>query len=200
MEYESIKVSGLQTRLNTERERLLIGQASSDPSAFRELYAHYFPKVYAYVAYRIRRKQDVEDVVADIFLKIVELLPDFEYRGENTFAAWIFRIAYNYIRQFWRGAKPNNQMVALDDLPDIRSESLSPYQEVLRKERFHHLVGLIHMLSPRRQEIVTLRFFGGLRNQEIAKILDLDERTIAAHLSRGLRELRNLYVETLESE
>ena len=55
---------------------------------------------------------------------------------------------------------------------------------------------LIGSLSPRRQEIVTLKFFGDLRNTEIAQVLGLDERTVASHLCRGLADLHRLYKET----
>jgi RNA polymerase sigma factor (sigma-70 family) len=52
---------------------------------------------------------------------------------------------------------------------------------------------MIAKLSPRRRDIVTLRFFGGLRNQEIAAVLKLDERSVASHLSRALEDLRRQY-------
>jgi DNA-directed RNA polymerase specialized sigma24 family protein len=56
-------------------------------------------------------------------------------------------------------------------------------------EQFLNLRCLIGTLSPRRQEIITLKFFGGLRNREIALMLALDERTVASHLCRGLEDL-----------
>ncbi len=52
---------------------------------------------------------------------------------------------------------------------------------------------MIETLSPRRQEVITLRFFGELRNQEIAEILSLDERTVASHLCRAIEDLQNKY-------
>jgi RNA polymerase sigma-70 factor (ECF subfamily) len=63
----------------------------------------------------------------------------------------------------------------------------------VRKETFAQLSGMIASLSPRRRDIVTLRFFGGLRNREIAAILNLDERSVASHLSRALDDLRRKY-------
>jgi DNA-directed RNA polymerase specialized sigma24 family protein len=49
------------------------------------------------------------------------------------------------------------------------------------------------LFRSRRREIVALRYFGGLRNQEIAAVLGLGERTVAAHLSRALRDLHAAY-------
>ncbi|MBZ0310768.1 MAG: LuxR C-terminal-related transcriptional regulator, partial [Anaerolineae bacterium] len=42
--------------------------------------------------------------------------------------------------------------------------------------------------------------FGGLRNQEIAQVLHLDERTVASHLSRGLDELYEKYQAAVSEE
>ncbi len=178
----------------------LIQKADHDPGAFQEVYAYYFPKVYAYVAYRVQRKQDIEDLVSEIFLTVVEQIAHFEYRGEHTFSAWIFKIAFNLVSGFRRQSKRHTSLLALDELPDLRSNGLSPDQVIVQKELFTHLYHLIDTLPPRQQEIVTLRFFADLRNREIARILDIDERTVAAHLSRALKILHNRYLNTLESE
>ena len=167
-------------------ERDLIEQSKHNPEAFRELYRLYFPRVYAYVAYRVGRVQDAEDVVAETFTRVVEGLRGFEYRGEGAFAAWVFRIAYSQINQFYRRQPPTQ---ALDELPDAASEHL-PDMVLQQQEQRERLAALIATLAPRRQEIVSLKFFGGLRNQEIAQVLGLNERTVASHLCRALDDLR----------
>lgn len=169
----------------------LINRAKHDPEAFREVYRQFFPRVYGYVAGRVGQRADVEDVVADVFLAVVESLDRFEYRGTGSFAAWIFRIAHNRINQFYRNTPGDS--AALDDLPDIAGDDSPPENALLRRERFARLHACIAQLSPRRQEVITLRFFGGLRNQEIATVLGLDERTVASHLCRALEDLEREY-------
>lgn len=173
-----------------EHQEQLIREARKNPDAFRELYRLYFPRIYAYVAYHAGRAGETEDLVADIFVKVVESLGAFEYRGAGSFAAWIFRIAHNHIIQFYR---QHNDMISIDEVSDIHSDDLSPDQSIIRKEQFIYLRGLLETLSPRRREIITLRFFGELRNQEIATVLGLDERTVASHLSRGIEDLAQRY-------
>ena len=179
--------------LSPKQEHNLIQQVKRNPEAFRLLYRCYFPRVYAYVAYRVGNIQDTEDIVANIFLKVIESIKQFEYRGDGSFAGWLFRIAHNHVQQFYRenGRQPIN--ISLDDIPDIQGETPQPDSAVMLKERFARLHQQIASLSPRRQEIITLRFFGQLRNQEIAQILNLDERTVASHLSRGLDDLAQKY-------
>src|SRR5215510_12954276 len=106
-------------------EQQMIQEARHDPTAFRALYRRYCPRVYAYVAYRVGRAADAEDLTADIFLKVVEGLPRFEDRGEGAFAAWLCRIAHNAVGQFYRQRYVSAEM-SLDELPDIQSDTPTP--------------------------------------------------------------------------
>ena len=180
----------MQKSLPEAQERQLIEQARRHPDAFRALYRHYFPRVYAYAAARVGRRQDAEDVVADVFLHVVEALASFDYRGAGSFAAWIFRIAHNRVSQHYRDHGTAD--VALDDVGDLHSDRPPPDEALADKELAAHLRGLVRKLPPRRQEVITLKFFGGLRNTEIAAVLELDERTVASHLCRALDDLQRM--------
>lgn len=178
--------------LSSDEERDLIAALPDNPEAFRVIYRHYFPRIFAYVAYRVGRRQDAEDITADIFMRVIEKIAQFEYRGDGSFSAWLFRIAYNRLQQFYR--KTNKEtFIMLDDIPDIKSNYILPDEAVLRKEQFARLHSMINSLSPRRQEVISLKFFAELRNKEIAEILGLDERSVASHLSRALDDLQKKY-------
>lgn len=188
----------LEYNLDETHERDLLARVKNDPEAFRSLYRHYFPRVYAYVAQRVGGAAEAEDVAAEIFLKVVSALNSFEYRGPGSFAAWLFRIALNQVNQFYRQQRQSGESLSLDALPDIHSDAPGPEHLLARKEMFTRLRALIATLPPRRQEIVRLKFYGGLRNQEIAAVLDLDERTVASNLSRALKDLERRYQPEIE--
>ncbi len=131
-----------------EREHELLKRAQGDPNAFQALYDHYFPRVYAYVSYRVGRVKDSEDIVADTFLTVVDNLNGFEWRGEGSFAARLFRIARNRVSDFYRRGRGSEETIPLEDLPDLASAALLPGDAVARKEKFAHLQCLIGTLSP----------------------------------------------------
>ncbi len=184
--------------MNSDQEKEWIAIAQEDPQALKRLYDHYFPRLYAYVSYRIGRIQDTEDLVAETFLKAIAKIDSFEWRHKNSFAAWLFSIARNLISNFSR-QEHHWEIVPLDESPDLLASKLVPEDVVLQKEKFQSLRRLISTLSPRQQEIITLRFFGGFRNQEIAEILGIKERAVAAHLCRGLETAHRKYINELVS-
>jgi RNA polymerase sigma-70 factor (ECF subfamily) len=191
--------------MKPDEERAYIRQARADPRAFVHLYDRYFPRIHAYVRYRVRGQQDAEDIIAEVFLKAMRGIGSFRWRHENSFAAWLFRIAHNLIVDYYRRREQVETLETAFNPGVSASDSgsrsvaasigctLRPEEALTRQETFQQMRSLIETLSPRRREVITLRFFGGLRNKEIADVLNLDERTIASHLSRGLRDLRDRY-------
>lgn len=172
----------------------MVEEARRDPQAFARLYDLYLPRLYAYVGYRLGfgDQESTEDVVADIFLKAIRGLPSFHERHTGSFAAWLFRIAHNTVLNYrkQRGVQEHwLEGTSLDEMIDLSTADPSPEDMLLQSERGVALRKLLLALPPRRQEVITLRFFGELQNHEIATVLSLDERTVASHLCRGLRDL-----------
>jgi len=181
--------------LDSVQEQQLIErvQHHQDPAAFRLLYNRYFSKVYAYVGYRVPTTEDTEELVAETFLRVLENVEAYEWRGEGSFAAWLFAIAHNLVSNYYRSYAIRQEQVNLSALDRPAEDPIQPLDALSQRQRVVALQRLIGTLSPRRQEVITLKFFGGLRNKEIAALLGLDERTVASHLSRGLRDLHELY-------
>lgn|GEM_PF-5901142 len=86
--------------------------------------------------------------------------------------------------------------VPLDALPDLAGDAPSPEDAAQQRDRARLVRAALAELTSRQQEMVTLRYYGGLRNKEIAAILTLDERTVAATLSRALEQLRAQLIPT----
>lgn len=178
--------------MDSEPEHALIEQAKRDPDAFGRLYDRYFPRIYGYVAARVGCVPDAEDVVAETFLRALRGLPRFTDRGEGSFAAWLFRIAHNLLDDARYQCRQDAHFEL--NLNDKRASSEpSPDDAVVDREQARALRELVGTLPARRKEVVILKFYGGLRNREIAAVLGLDERTVASHLYRALDNLRERY-------
>ena len=187
--------------MTPDQERECVRQARIDPRAFAPIYDHYFPRVYAYVHYRVYDRQDAEDIIADVFFKAIRNLKRFKWRNTHSFAAWLFRIAHNLVMDYCRQRRRAGlSLEPVDSLIETVDQTPLPEDALAQQEAFQQMRALIVTLSPRRQEVVTLRFYGGLRNCEIARVLGLSERTVAAHLCRALQDLECRYPAPAKSE
>lgn len=177
-----------------KNERLLVQRAGTDPAAFQVLYELYFKRVYGYVVVKVNNRQDAEDIVSDIFLQIVKGLPQFRNNHHLSFATWLFTITRNNITNFYRRQGRNPNEVDLESIETTLAISSELDNALIQSERAAELRLMLLALSERRREVIMLKYFGGLRNLEIAQILGLDERTVSSHLSRGLKDLYEAYI------
>jgi len=154
---------------------------------FQTVYDAFLPRIYGYVAARIDEQRDVEDVVSEVFVKALKHFATLRSQQEDVLAAWIFKIARNAVHDYYR--RRHTPALDLDALDEQPSDELSLDGVVAQGEEATVLRRMVRALPPRRREVILLKFFGELRNREIAIVLALDERTVAAHLSRGLKDL-----------
>jgi RNA polymerase sigma-70 factor (ECF subfamily) len=166
-----------------------VAAAQRSRQAFEPLFDRYYARVYAYAAARLADERDAQDVTAETFRRAVTGLASFECQHEGSFAAWLFRIAHNEVLRAYERARPT---VSLEALPEFADSSPDLDHLLDQQQQMEQVRRLLDLLSPRRREIVALRFYGEMRNREIAEALGLDERTVAAHLCRALDDLHAL--------
>jgi RNA polymerase sigma-70 factor (ECF subfamily) len=174
-------VSGNQDSLNS---------APTEPDVeawFRDLH----PRVYAYVRYRVANLQEAEDLTSEVMERALTHLETYD-RRKGAFSTWLFRIAHNTFVNYLRRQKRQSQYQADlgERLEDLAIDAPSPEQMAVRKEEIARLLACVRTLSPRQQEILSMRFAGRMTNREIAQILEMNERTVSVTILRALRALR----------
>lgn len=152
-----------------------------------ELYREYLPRILNYVRLRVDGEDLAQDLTAEVFEKAIARQDTL--RKREAFGAWLFRIARNTVAAYYRGRK---QMVGLDAVKEQVVSASNPAQAVIRREEVNRMRQALSTLSEREQEIVRLKFGGGLGNQEIARLLRLKPGHVAVLLYRALRKLRIL--------
>jgi RNA polymerase sigma-70 factor (ECF subfamily) len=164
-----------------DNERLQVDAAKSDPACFAELYENNFARVYAYVARRVRTREEAQDATADIFQKALEGLPRFQWRG-LPFAAWLLGIASNVLSDRWKHTLNHNE-VAADELEQIGIED--------NVEQRAMLYQLVELLPDDQRLVIVRRFIGQKSLREIASELDRSEGAIKQLQLRALQNLRD---------
>jgi RNA polymerase sigma-70 factor, ECF subfamily len=174
-------------------EQSLVERAKISTDAFSQLYDLYFSKIFRYISWRVGNRNDAEDLVSDIFIKALDKINTFKWRSGATFSSWIFRIAHNALIDYYRSSS-NKTFVNIDDMPEIEANEILPDEKYDRKLLFNKFYNIIQELPERQAEIITMRFFSGMQNKEIAKVLNIKERSVASSLCRGLQEMHNKFI------
>ena len=150
-----------------------------------ELYRQYLPRILNYIRLRVDGEALAQDLTAEVFERAVSR--QHTLRRREAFGAWIFAIARNAVAGYYRRRRPRCRWnrPASTSAPDP-----SPPEAVMRREELDRLRDALDNLSEREQEIIRLKFGGGLGNKEIAKIMSLRAGNVAVILYRALRKLR----------
>ncbi len=174
-------------------DELARAATSGDVDAVGRLYDALFSPVYRYVASRIRRREDVEDVTHLVFERIVTALPRYRHDGK-PFAAWAFRIARNAVIDHQRRARPTQALGWVSD----RADADEPESVSLRHEELRELRNAVRRLTPEQQEALTLRYAAGLSAQEAAEVMGRQPGTIRGLTFRAIASLRRYLAPEVE--
>ena len=176
------------TALTLSQELHLVRRCRADAAAFGALYDHYFPRVYNYVFMRVRDRAAADDLVSTIFTRALDRLDTYrETRG--AFGVWLFGIARHAVVDHYRHAARATSL-PLEQVEPLVARAPSVEQCLIRKQQAEVLLAQVARLSEREQEIIGLKFGGGLTNRKIAALLDLGESHVAVILYRAMRKLR----------
>lgn len=167
-------------------ERLVVAARSGDPEAFGALFDHYHGPVYRYVAARVGRPSDAEDLAQLVFVKALEALPRYESRGV-PFGGWLFRLARNVVIDHIRTRREHT---TLDLIVERSGNDDGPDELAVLRQEMDAVATALRRLTPEQREAIELRFFAGLSAREAAEAMGRQEGTIRGLQFRGLAALR----------
>ena len=127
----------------------------------------------------------VEDVVAEAFLKAARSFESFDPKRAK-FSTWVTAIARNFMISHYRKQRPS---VALDEIPDGFC-AVPDSQDALADEEL--VDRLLACLDDEERELVVLKYRVGMRNVDIAQMLDMNPSTVSTVLARSLSKMRKV--------
>ena len=177
-----------------QQERRLVAMAQKNPDDFKHLFNKYYDTIFNYALRRTGNAHLANDVAANTFLKALDQINNFQWRG-SSFSAWLYRIATNEIFQVHRKSKRTIRLTSevKDRLQDDNSSDsalLEAEEMVARNEKFKQIHAALSKLKIKYQTVLTLRYFEDKSIKEIAAILNMPENTVKTHIRRGLTHLK----------
>lgn len=167
-------------------ERLVLEAKRGDPWAFGRLFDEFHEPVYRFIASRVHRPSDAEDLTQLVFVKALEALPRYEQRGV-PFGGWLFRLARNTIIDHVRTRRDHAQ---LDAAAERATDEAGPAAVTMLRQDLDAVARAMADLTDDQREAIELRFFAGLSAREAAEVMGRQEGTIRGLQFRAIAALR----------
>lgn len=178
----------MDTVYSYNEEDILRRVTSGDEAAFTRLFHAYRDKLYYFVLKITGSDGAAEDVLQDVFVK---LWVNREKLGRiEQFTPYLYRMAQN---QAYSGMRRMAlETLILSELGREAQSTGQPVDEVLLKKQVLEKLQQIILALPRQQRLVyTLSREEGLRQEEIARRLDISVSTVQNHMTQALRTIRH---------
>jgi RNA polymerase sigma-70 factor (ECF subfamily) len=172
------------------QRRAVEAAQAGDLEALGSLYDTHINQVYRYALARLGNVHDAEDVAEEIFLKMYNGLPGYEWR-KVPFAAWLMRIARNEVVSF---ARRNNRRAHDTELPDdlVDRGNNDPAETTERIMALEDLRKAVALLPEAQREVIILRFASGLSVADTAKALGKNENNVKVLQHKGMQRIQLL--------
>ena len=175
--------------MNEDSDEVLLERfRQGDRGAFTELVIRYQRPIYNASFWVVRKAEDANDVTQMVFLKVMERIDD--YDPQYKFFSWIYRIAVNESLNLLRR---NGRTDELDEEIEIAGpEHATPEARLGEIELSGRVRSTLMTMSTNDRTVIVLRHFSECSYQEIAQILELDEKTVKSRLFEARHRLREL--------
>ncbi len=173
-----------------DEESLVRRAQQHDQAALTQIYEENFDRIYRYIVLKIGERTEAEDMTQQVFLSAFKSISSYKWKG-TPFSAWLFRIAHNRIVDYLR-KKSKRVTVPLDE--SLASGSSNPGMEAERNLEIADLVSATRRLTDSQQEVISLRFAGGLSIAEVARIMGKSHGAIKALQHSAVAALRRVMV------
>jgi len=156
--------------------------------AFAEIVEHYQVPIVRYLYRLTGNYETAQDLAQETFIQAYKGI--LKTNSELRLKAWLYRIATNNARQYYRRRKLLSFIPFTDsrisEVPDVKNQLDSAVEKVAIQETLNKV--------PAEQRVcIVLHFVEGLKYREIAETLGISEDAVRKRVARGKQVFRRLY-------
>ena len=136
--------------------------------------------LFRFAYFRIGNREDAEDIIQDVFLKLFE--KEFIIENDESMRMYLYRMVYNACNDWHRYKQqesiPLEQVQMADD------------EELALQEEYNRIWKMLSVLPTDQADVITMHLIDGLTFVEIAKVTGTPETTIKSRFKSGIDKLR----------
>ena len=152
----------------------------------------------AFFRRRVRDEQLAEDLLQETFVRVHNGLASLQ--EQERLAAWVYRIAHNTLRDYFRKGFVSKEVLAPDGIVADALPEERPSEENQNEEIAAGLGCVVQQLAPRYREAIELAELQGLTQGEVGARLGLSLSGAKSRVQRGRDKLKALLLECCHFE
>jgi RNA polymerase sigma factor (sigma-70 family) len=156
------------------------------------LYERYHRQLFRFLFNMTRQKELSEDMVQNIFLRMLKY-PD-GFMGFGEFKMWMYHIARNAIYDHFRKVKRTPSHTDVKDIEEKLESEHHTDSQMEKEQELRTLEKAMEKLSDKNRELLILCRFQELKYNEIARVLNTTEGAIKVRVHRALNQLKSNYL------
>jgi RNA polymerase sigma-70 factor (ECF subfamily) len=163
--------------------------------AFDTLIERYQEKIYTTILFMVKDSYLAEDLIQEIFIKIIDNIKQKKYAEEGKFLPWALRISHNYCIDHFRKVKRTPTIKTSDDqdiFEVIKNTEHSADYKMTCSQTHQNIQALVDLLPEEQREIIVLRHYANLSFKEIATMTNCSINTALGRMRYGLINLRKM--------
>jgi len=177
---------------------LLQAIARKDEPALAALYDRYRLTLFGLLMRILNSREEAEDVLQEVFLQVWRRAADFDERRGRPFT-WLVTLTRSRAIDRLRQLNSRERLIS-SDVEVLAFSVLDPAQDAFRSEQRDLVAGALAELSEEQRHTLTLAYFEGLTQSEIAARLSSPLGTVKTRMRSGMIKLRELLSRRIASQ
>jgi RNA polymerase sigma factor (sigma-70 family) len=183
----------MSKQLGPEDGVLITSYRNGNEAAFNLLVDRYQSKVFTTIFLIVKDQDVAEDLLQDVFVKVLHTFNSDKYNEEGKFQPWVMRIAHNIAIDHFRKAKRYPTILLEDGSNLLNSLSFaedSSEEQRIKEETLAWVRNLIDELPEAQREVVIMRHYLDMSFQEIAEQTGVSINTALGRMRYALNHIR----------
>ena len=183
----------MSKQLGPDDSVLITLYRNGNEAAFNLLVDRYHSKVFTTIFLIVKDQDVAEDLLQDVFVKVLHTLNSDKYNEEGKFQPWVMRIAHNLAIDHFRKAQRYPTILLEDGSNVFNSLSFaedSSEEQRIKEETLAFVRNLIDELPEAQKEVVIMRHYLDMSFQEIAEQTGVSINTALGRMRYALNHIR----------
>jgi len=179
-------------------DELVSRYSGGDAKAFDVLLERYQDKLFTYISFIMRDREQADDIFQETFLKALVTIRRGAYSSNGKFGAWITRIAHNLMMDSFRQERAESPVCIEGDrdvLNDSRLSDPTIEDSIINDQTLADVRRMVDLLPDNQREVVFMRYYQDMSFNEIAAATGVSINTALGRMRYAILNMRRMSVQ-----